>query len=199
MSNDNQGDLDALIQGKIDADNDFQASLDSLSDDEKEQTISQKRAELIKQEYSSVADKAKKNEELANNYKIRAEKAEKGTPIKPNENPPPKKEDGDLSPKDLYALMESKVPQADIDEVIKASKLLGKSVAETLQDGFVKARLKDLNEQRDTANATNTTGSKRTTVKLDDAGLVEKALQGKDVDPEALAMARINLKKSQKK
>lgn len=107
--------------------------------------------------------------------------------------------DSDLSSKDLYALMESKVPQADIDEVIKASKLLGKSVAETLQDGFVKARLKDLNEQRETANATNTTGSKRTTVKLDDAGLVEKALQGKDVDPEVLATARINLKKSQKK
>lgn len=117
--------------------------------------------------------------------------------------PPPKpqveqKKPDELTPKDLYALMEAKVPQADIDEVIKASKLLGKSISEALQDGFVKARLKDLAEQRQTANATNTTGSKRTTTKITDDVLVEQARQGKDVDPEALATARINLLKKVK-
>lgn len=108
------------------------------------------------------------------------------------------KQDG-LSPKDLYALMDAKVPQADVDEVVRASKLLGKSIPEALNDGLVKARLRDLAEQRQTASATNTSGSKRTTAKLTDEALVEKAVNGGDVDPEALAAARINLKKSQKK
>lgn len=105
----------------------------------------------------------------------------------------------DLSPKDLYALMDAKVPQVDIDEVVRASKLLGKPIAEVLTDPLVKGRLKDLAEQRETANATNTSGSKRTTAKVTDEGLVEKAVRGGDVDPEALAIARINLKKVQKK
>ncbi len=118
-----------------------------------------------------------------------------------NKNPETKKVETkseakqEISPKDLYALMEAKVPQADIDEVIKASKLLDKSISETLQDGFVQSRLKDLAEQRTTAEAANTTGSKRTTIKVTDESLVEQAKQGKMPDPEALAAAEFNLKK----
>lgn len=119
--------------------------------------------------------------------------------LTPKTQAPQQQADNGLSPKDLYALLEAKVPQADVDEVVRASKLLGKSIPEVLNDGLIKARLKDLAEQRQTANATNTSGSKRTTVKLTDEGLVEQARQGKDVDPEALAAARINLKKAQRK
>ncbi len=113
----------------------------------------------------------------------------------PEEKVETKSEKPELSPKDLYALMEAKVPQADVDEVLKASKVLGKSIPETLQDGFVQSRLKELAEQRKTAEATNTTGSKRTTTKVTDESLVEQAKQGKMPDPEALAAAEFNLQK----
>jgi len=103
-----------------------------------------------------------------------------------------------LSSKDLYALMDAKVPQIDVDEVVKAAKILGKSVPETLQDGFMQARLKDLAEQRKTANATNTDGSRRTSAKMTDEQVVQRFYEGKSVDPEALAVARMNLKKAKK-
>ena len=100
-----------------------------------------------------------------------------------------------MSSKDLYALMEHKVPSKHIDEVIKASKILGKSIQETLEDGFVQARLKTLVEEDQTANATNTGGSKRTTAKLTDEQIVQRYMEGKEVDPETFAQARINLRK----
>jgi hypothetical protein len=146
--------------------------------------------ESIKEpDYKAEAEKAKA--EVAK-WKAIAER-NKNKPQAPQQVQQPQEKD--LSSKDIFALMEAKVPAMDIDEVIKASKLLGKSITEVLQDGLVKARLKDLLEQRETANATNTSGSKRTTAKLSDEDIMEKFRQGKDVDPEALALARINLKK----
>jgi len=104
-------------------------------------------------------------------------------------------EQKDMSSKDLYALMEHKVPSKHIDEVVKASKILGKSIQETLEDDFVQARLKTLSEEEQTANATNTGGSKRTTAKITDEQIVQRYMEGKDVDPEAFALARMNLRK----
>lgn len=106
-----------------------------------------------------------------------------------------KQEQKDMSSKDLYSLMEHKVPSKHIDEVVKASKILGKSIQETLEDGFVQARLKTLVEEEQTANATNTGGSKRTTTKMTDEQIVQRYMEGKDVDPEALAQSRMNLRK----
>lgn len=160
-----------------------------------EETSQEEETEDGQPEYTEhekkMFERAKKAEAEAKRLKAELETAKK----KPQTQEP--KDDG-LTPKDLYALMEAKVPQVDVDEVVKASKLLGKSIPETLKDNFVQARLKDLAEQRQTANATNTSGSKRTTAKLTDEGLVEKAHRGGDVDPEALAIARINLKKAKK-
>lgn len=147
----------------------------------------------LKEQNKRLFERAKKAEAEAKELKLKTK-----APAQAQAQQPAVKDDT-LSPRDLYALMDAKIPQADIDEVVRAAKLLGKSVPEALNDGLVKARLKDLAEQRDTANATNTSGSKRTTAKLTDEGLVEKAMRGGDVDPEALAVARINLKKASKK
>lgn len=116
----------------------------------------------------------------------------------PKETAKTEVKESDLSSEDIFALIDAKVPQEDVKEVIKASKLLGKSIPETLKDGFVIARLKDLAETRQTASATNTSGSKRTTAKLTDEQLIDKARQGGSVDMEALAEARMNLKKVKK-
>lgn len=160
-----------------------------------EETSQQEEAEGGQPEYTEhekkMFERAKKAEAETKRLKAELEAAK-------NKPQTQEQKKDDLSPKDLYALMDAKVPQADVDEVIKASKLLGKSIPEALKDGLVQARLKDLAEQRQTANATNTTGSKRINAKLTDEQLVAKALKGDDVDPEALAISRINLKKAKK-
>lgn len=75
--------LNALVEEKINSDTDFQATLEDMSEEDKSQAIADKSKELIDAEYS-------KAEELANNQKIRAEKAEalaKQLKIKPEEKP----------------------------------------------------------------------------------------------------------------
>ena len=111
--------------------------------------------------------------------------------------PQPRVEEKELSTKDLYALMEAKVPGQDVEEVVRAAKLLGKSVVEALQDDLVKTRLSQLADYRRSAEATNTSASKRSAAKITDEQLVQKVAEGKEVDPTAFAEARWNLFKKQ--
>jgi len=175
MNTEDKGFLDTLAQEKIDADTDFQDSLDSLEEDEREQAIQEKRKEIIEQEFSSLKESSKKQEELANNYKIRAEKAEKA---KKEDHTSKKEEDSDLSPKDLYALINAQVPQEDVEEVVKASKLLGKTVQEALNDDIVKTILETRQEFRKTAEATNTKQARPGSKKVSDDELLKKASAG---------------------
>ncbi len=74
----------------------------------------------------------------------------------------PKKETKlDLSSTDLYALMTEKIPQEDVDDVVKASKALGISIPEALKSPILKGILSDKAEKRTTAEMTNT-GNTRT-------------------------------------
>lgn len=141
----------------------------------------------LKELNKKLYERAKKAETEAKELKKKTEKP----PIQQNAQ----QEQKDISSTDLYALMEHKVPSKHIEEVVKASKILGKSIPETLADGFVQARLKTLVEEDQTANATNTGGSKRISAKLTDEQIVQKFMEGKDVDPEAFALARMNLRK----
>jgi hypothetical protein len=148
------GTLGALVQERINADADFQASLASLSDEDKTAAIAKKRDELIEAEYSATTATAKKNEELAGNYKTRAEKAEalaKGA--KPPEEKP--QQENDLSVSDVYALTDAKVPQEDVEEVKKAAKVLGVSIPEALKDPLVSDILKKRAELRASDEAAN--------------------------------------------
>ena len=81
---------------------------------------------------------------------------------KPVEKPTEKKDD--LSTTDLYALMNAKVPQEDVEEVVKAAKLLGKSVQEALKDETVKTILERREGYRKTSEATNN-GTRRPATK----------------------------------
>lgn len=166
-------DIDTLVNGKIEADTEFQETIAFLEDEEKEAAIATKRNEVLAQEFATLqekADRAEKAEELANNYKVRAEKAEK--------HEKPKKEEGELGTKDLYALMSANVPQDDVDEVVKASKLLGKPIAEVINDPIVKTILQTRAEYRATANATSTTTARPSVKKMSDADILERANKG---------------------
>lgn len=172
--------LDALVQERIEADADFQSEIESLEDDERDEAIAKKSKEILADEWASLSDKAKKNEELANNYKTRAEKAEKGS----KENKPAVEEtttsakQDDLSTKDLYAVMNAKVHEDDLDEVVKAAKLLEKSIPEALKDTTVQAILEKRAEHRKTAEATSTRPSRAGAKKIDSDEILREASKG---------------------
>src|SRR3990167_84655 len=168
--------IDEIVQEKIDADADFQATLADLSEEEKEASITAKKSEVLSQEFASLkeqADAKAKAEELANNYKIRAEKAE--AEAKKGEKPVVPSKPDDLSPKDLYALMNEKVPQEDVDEVVRAAKALNLTIPEALKSNIVKSILSEKAEERTTAQATQKKGGARGVSKVSGEDLLSEA------------------------
>lgn len=154
-------------------------------------------AEDTEDDVEALREKNKKLFERAK--KAEAEAKELKTKVKAPEQKPQtvEKQTGDVTLKDQYALLEAKVPADDIDEVISYAKYKGISVAEALKTAVVKATLSERAEVRKTAEVAHTGGGKRTTVKLSDEALVNKAEQGDlPEDPDALVEARFNLKKN---
>lgn len=172
METENEGGLDTLVQELIENDTGFQESLKDMTEDEKSEAVTKKTTEVRNREYATLQEKQKKDEELAGNYKIRAEKAEEaekiakegkgkgkgkdGAETTTTESTETEKKDDGLSSKDLYALMGAKVPEEDVEEVQKAAKALGKTIAEALKEDIVIDILKKRGEHRATAAATNT-------------------------------------------
>lgn len=181
--------IDALVDQKLEEDTDFQNSLADLSEEDKVTAITNKRTEIANQEFKSLSEKAQeadKQKELANNYKIRAEKAE--LEIKKGKKPADaggedSKKESDLTPTDLYALMNAKVPEEDVEEVTKAAKLLGKTVSEALKDNVVKSILSRRVEERETANVANTGNTRRTNPAISGQKLLEDLSKGEVPKP----------------
>ena len=144
--------LDVLVQEKLDADTGFLATLEGKSDDERNAAITAKRTEIMNTEWA-------KAQEYARNQKIRAEKAEE-KPNKPTTTAKDKNDDNNLSSVDTIAIIKANIHEEDIEEVIKASKLLGKSIPETLKDATLRAILNTREEERKTAEAANTNTAK---------------------------------------
>lgn len=187
MSKEIYGELDSSIQAKIDSDTDFQTQLESTPEEEREQVIADRKAELFGQEILSIKQKAEKNEELANNYKIRAEKAEKGS----KEKPEPKSETG-LSQKDVIYLAKADIDEQDLDDVIEYANLKKIPVSEAHK--FMNPILKERAEERKTAQATVVKTGNRGASKNTPESILADVRSGKEVDPEVLAKARMELK-----
>lgn len=149
------GDLDALIEEKISTDTDFQNSLVDLSQEEQDELIAAKKAEVLKQEFSSLSEKAKKAEEIAKNQEIRAKKAE-AEAKKPKGEQAPK---SDYSLKDIRALQD--VHDEDVDTVVDWAKFKGISIAEAKQSPHIQSLLKIRIEERKTAEVTATSTTRR--------------------------------------
>lgn len=170
---------------------------DEVKDVEQSSDAQENAADSQKADESSedIASRLAKAEELANNYKIRAEKAERK--VKETVKEAPKQEAkpvGDLSAKDIYALMEAKVPEEDIEVVQKYAKLEGISLTDALKSSIVKGILNEKAEQRTVAAAANVGSSKRGSGKVSDDVLLAKAKKGElptsDEDLDRLIMAR---------
>src|SRR3990167_10637025 len=164
--------LNALVEEKISSDSVFQATLVDMSEEDQAQAVADKRQELIDAEYS-------KAEELANNQKIRAEKAEalaKQLKIKPEEKPEPPKMPESLSLKDIRALQD--VHDDDVDQITEYAKFKSISVAEAKKLPEMQALLRTKQEERDTAQATNTGGGRKATFKDTPEAILERADSG---------------------
>jgi len=180
-------DIFTLVEEKISNDADFQTELESLSDEDKTARLSEKKAELVKQEYETIAQKAKKDAELANNYKIRAEKAEKGST---------KKDEPEISIQDMHALRD--VHEEDIDEVLSYAKFKNITARDALKVDVIKTFIADRAEKRKTAQATNiNTGRRGVTPNTGETMLSEAMKTGKlpSTDEEMTKMTEARLKR----
>ena len=156
--------------------------------------------ETIEQQLEREREARIKAEELYQNQKIRAEKAEKlAKVIRPEQKIEHKPEVGTMSSRDLLALMNAKVDAEDVSEVEEYAKFKGISIAEALNSSTIKTILSEKEEVRKTANATSTGTSKRSVKKASDEDLLEAANRGDYTDDaEALAKARMNIRRGGK-
>lgn len=86
---------------------------------------------------------------------------------------------GGLTTKDIFVLVDAKVPQDDIDEVVEYANFKKISVAEALKTPTIKSMLGEKAEQRNTALASNTKSSARGSGRITDEQLLENARKGK--------------------
>jgi len=167
--------------------NNKQENLDSLNQDEGEET-----SKTSSEESDSQTDK---KDELISNYRIRAERAEKE--LKTLKAEKGKKEDKEL-PKPEYSLSDiralSDVPDEDVEEVVGWAKFKNITVAEAKKTSEMQSILKLRLEERRSAAASNT-GSSRASTTITGDTLIQRAKQGqlpeKDEDIEKLAEARM--------
>lgn len=181
-------DIDKVVDDRLAADADFQTRISTLSDDEKESETSKKRKEVL-------ADEFLKRENNYQAQKQRAENAEKERDELKNKGTPPAQEKkDDLSSSDLYALHAAGVHPDDVAEVTKASKLLGKTIAETLADAMVLGILSRNTEKRASAKAANTGDGRGGPKEKSDEQVLEDATKNDKIpekgSPEAEALFR---------
>jgi hypothetical protein len=124
---------------------------------------------------SELEARLKKAEELANNYKIRAEKAEKLAKQKQSE--PSKQVTPELDNATLARIYG--IEEEDFEEVLDMAKFKKLSIAETLKLGATKAILAEKAEFRKTAEVSNTGNARRGTSKVSDDVLLKNLADGK--------------------
>jgi len=143
-----------------------------------EVTPEEETIEQVRQRLADETAKREKAEEIAENQRIRAEKAEK----RPKETVPVKdpesKADGP-SFKDALAISNAKVHEDDVDEVMDYAKLKGISVSKALESDIIKAVLADKSEKRKSAETANVSTVRRGPSKITDDTLLENASAGK--------------------
>ena len=174
-------------------------NLDSPNETAEEAVNTEQIEEISTEETTEDLDKLKESRQRIYDRAKAAEAREKELKAKLKVLEP--KPVSEPKPYDLedVAVLVSTVPEKEDREVVKRyAKVEGKTLEETLNDPIVKAILKERAEQRKTADATNTSGSKRVTAKLSDEAIINKAANDEFVDAEDVVEARWNLKKKNK-
>jgi DNA repair ATPase RecN len=162
--------------------------------EEVEDTQEVEETEGEEEDVEDIKARLAKAEELANNYKVRAEKAEGKT--KEIKTP---KSDSKLSNFDMLALAKANIEtKEDLDEVTSWAEYKKVSVAEALQSSVLKTILAEKTELRNSAAAVNMGTSRR----ANSAGISDDRLYNdaqKGILPESsediARLARLRLKR----
>jgi hypothetical protein len=157
--------------------------------EEKEETTEEVVEEETKEEeevdYKALAEK---NAELANNYKVRAEKAEKkAKEVQPSTS---------LPQSDLLYLAKADIHEEDVEELTTYAEKMGVSVKEAHE--FLKPVFDIRQEQRKTAQTTETKSGRGKTQKTGDDYL-DTALKTGELPDSDEAMQALILAKQKRK
>jgi hypothetical protein len=176
---------------------------DALTEEEREALEVGEKTEddLIKEweqqeeeEHKQLLDEAQKAKQLADNYKVRAEKAESKTREHKEDKETPK----NLSYLDTIALVKADVSDEDISDVMDYASMKKISVAEALKSSVIKVLLAERKEERATAEVTSTGAKKPGTSVRSGQELLDDVEAGKvpqsDEEIERLVNARLKSK-----
>lgn len=122
----------------------------------------------------SVKSELEKAKELANNYKIRAEKAEKLAKQAPKELG----KQVEVSTSDIIALTRANIHEDDIADVQEYAKFKGISIKEALNSSVVKTLISENTEKRNVALASNTSSARRSPTQASEETLLSRASRG---------------------
>src|SRR3990167_3357868 len=128
---------------------------------------------------------SKKDKELADNYKIRAEKAEKkarGEKGDGNEPEPKEPKNDGLSSRDAIAIAKANVHEEDVDELIELAQFKKISIAEALKHKTWQTMSGERTEERRSAEVSNTKKQSGGISKATGETLIEKVRKGEAVD-----------------
>lgn len=160
------------------------------------ETTTEENTAETQENVEEVKARLAKAEELANNYKIRAEKAEKEFKAV---RPEVKENESILTTKDVLTLTSEGITQEeDVDFAEKWARFNSKSVSEAIKDPIFKSVLNTRREERTTALATQTRGGARGVAKVSGEDLIVRARKGElsenDEDIQKMVEARFNAK-----
>jgi hypothetical protein len=136
--------------------------------DTPEEEIEEEATAEPSEEEVDVEALKKENETLKAQKEHWREKA-----AKPKESAPQPVHEG-VSLKDSMALINAKVHEDDVDDIIEYAKFKKISISEALKSGVIKATLEEKTEHRATADATNTGKSRGSTGRLTGEALLKK-------------------------
>ncbi len=165
--------LEAVVKARLDGDTAFQASLATLSDDEKNKLITTKTGEIREAVFKETSENLVKAETIAKDQKGRAEKAEREAGEKK-----------DLSSDEIFTLTEAKINREDISVVKEYSTLNKVSIADALKSDVLQGVIKDRVAKRATAAATIVTPAAKPASTKDAHTIMDEASKGEAGVPE---------------
>jgi len=162
---------------------------DTLDIDSESEVEEVEEVDEVDEDTTDWKAEAAKNKQLAENQRIRAEKAERKAKT---DKPEPTT---NLTTTDILALSRAQIDDTDVDEVLDYAKYKGISVKEALNSTVLKATLSQKAEERNSAQAVNTGATRRGSSAVSDERLLSDARKNimpeKDGDLERLAILRI--------
>lgn len=119
-----------------------------------------------------------KTKAIAENQKIRAEKAEAKLKSSPADKGETYKKSNELSAFDLSAIVKADIDEDTLTEVMEYAKFKKISIADALKSPVIKATITEKTENKRVAEATNTGTARRGSSKASDFTLLENARKG---------------------